>query len=49
VWASGNTVGDNETMGLQNAKDAIFESASSNAVRNSQLDISGTIPIISTK
>ena len=41
VWASGNTVSDNVT-GLSNSG-AVFESASSNAVRNNTNDTSGII------
>jgi hypothetical protein len=45
VWASGNTVSDNGT-GLSNSA-AVFESASSNSVRNNTADTSGTITAIS--
>jgi hypothetical protein len=49
VWASGNTVSDSETTGLQNANGAIFETASNNAVRNNAPDFKGTIKSISSK
>jgi parallel beta-helix repeat protein len=45
VWASGNTVSDNGT-GLSNSS-GLFESASSNAVRNNTTDTSGAITPIS--
>jgi parallel beta-helix repeat protein len=43
VWASGNTVSDSETTGLQNANGAVFETAGNNAVRNNAPDFKGTI------
>jgi parallel beta-helix repeat protein len=49
VWASGNTVSDSETTGLQNANGAVFETAGNNAVRNNAPDFEGTIVGISTK
>jgi len=44
VWATGNTVSDNGT-GLFNSG-ALFESASSNSVRNNATDTSGTITAV---
>jgi hypothetical protein len=42
VWATGNTVSNNG-FGLAQSGTVIFESASSNAVRNNGTDIFGTI------
>ncbi len=45
VWASGNTVSDNNGTGLLNSS-AILESASDNAVRNNGIDTTGAITAI---
>jgi Right handed beta helix region len=47
VWASGNTVSDNSTVGLFNSS-ALFETAGNNAVRNNGAN-SGTITVIATQ
>jgi hypothetical protein len=44
VWASGNTVSDN-MAGLSNSS-ALFETAGNNAVRNNDINKSGTIAVI---
>ena len=49
VWASGNTVSDNTTLGLFNTSGALFASASNNAVFNNAADTGGTITAIATR
>lgn len=49
VWASGNTVSDNETAGLLNQGGAVFDTASNNAVRNNAPDFIGTIRGLGTR
>ena len=47
VWASGNTVSDNNGHGLEN-NSALFETAGNNAVRNNGVNL-GTITAIATQ
>ena len=47
VWASGNTVSDNNVHGLEN-NSALFETAGNNAVRNNGVNL-GTITAIATQ
>ena len=47
LWASGNTVSDNNVHGLQN-NSALFETAGNNAVRNNGVNL-GTITAIATQ
>ena len=48
VWASGNTVSDNNNIGLSNIGGALFETAGNNAVRNNGAN-GGTITAIVTQ